>query len=87
MMHEQGLHVHKSTHMEDTLFGLRRGTHSSIDGGAPTVQAWNGAGDQLELVTGQSDGAHPTDLQHQFPKGHIPVPLPFSQVPRFILDM
>ena len=71
----------------DILIGMWHGTNSGINGGTPMVHAWGGAGDKLELVTGHSDGAHPTGLKNQFSKGHIPVPLPLSLVPRIVSDL
>ena len=59
-MHGHEGDVHKATQMADPLSGMWRGTHSGIDEGAPMAHAWEGYGDRLEPVTGQSDGAHTT---------------------------
>ena len=60
MIHGQGGDIQRATQMADPLYGLRRVTHSRIYDGAPTAHAWYGARDRLEMVTGQSDGVHPT---------------------------
>ena len=76
MMNGQGIDVQRATQTADPLSGMRCRTHIGINDGEPMAHAWDGATDQLGLVTGQSDEAHPTEIWHQFTKGHIPVPLP-----------